>query len=76
MEKAGLVERKHDAEDQRVSRVYLTDAGREIRAEMRARLERLAGETLAGFTVEERALLRRLLLQVYENLVRATGQAN
>jgi DNA-binding MarR family transcriptional regulator len=75
MEKAGFVVRQPDPEDQRVSRVYLTDAGREIRAEMRARLDRLAEDTLAEFTVKERALLRLLLLQVHENLVRATGQA-
>jgi DNA-binding MarR family transcriptional regulator len=75
MEKSGFLVRQPDPEDQRVSRVYLTDAGREIRAEMRARLDRLAEETLAGLTVEDRALLRKLLLQVHENLVRATGRA-
>jgi DNA-binding MarR family transcriptional regulator len=72
MEKAGFLVRQPDPEDQRVSRVYLTDAGREIRTEMRTRLDRLAQDTLAGLTVEERALLRRLLLQVHENLVCAT----
>ncbi|MEA3375684.1 MAG: MarR family transcriptional regulator, partial [Chloroflexota bacterium] len=30
MEQAGFIERRPDADDQRVSRVYLTDAGREI----------------------------------------------
>ena len=72
MEKAGFLSRRPDPEDQRVSRVYLTDAGREIRAEMRARLDRLAEETLAGLSAEERASLHELLLRVQENLERAT----
>ena len=71
MEKAGFVLRQPDADDQRVSRVYLTDAGREVRAEMHAALRTLAEQTFSGFTVEERVLLRRLLLQVYDNLTRA-----
>ncbi len=70
MEKAGFVVRQPDPEDQRISRVYLTDAGREIRAEMRALLRSLAADTFAGFTLEERVLLRRLLLQVHDNLAR------
>lgn len=74
MEKAGFVQRRPDASDQRVSRVYLTEAGRAIQAEMRAVLQRLAEETFAGFTLEERVLMRRLLLQVRENLQRATGE--
>jgi DNA-binding MarR family transcriptional regulator len=72
MEKAGFVSRRPDPEDQRVSRVYLTDAGREIQFEMVAVLHALAEETFAGFTLEERDLLWRLLLQVHTNLVRVT----
>jgi DNA-binding MarR family transcriptional regulator len=68
MEKAGFVTRIPDDHDQRVSRVFLTNAGREIRADMRAVLQQLAEETFADFTVEERILLRRLLLQVRDNL--------
>lgn len=68
MEKAGFVARQPDDEDQRVSRVYLTDAGREIRVVMRAVLQQLAEETFAGFTMEERVLLRQLLLRVHDNL--------
>jgi DNA-binding MarR family transcriptional regulator len=73
MEKAGFLSRRADPADQRVSRVYLTEAGREIRTEMRARLDRLAEETLAGFSAEERELLRGLLLRVQENLARVTS---
>jgi DNA-binding MarR family transcriptional regulator len=72
MEKAGFVIRQADAEDQRVSRAYLTDAGRDIRSEMHSLLGRLAEETFAGFTTEERLVTRGLLERIKENLARAT----
>lgn len=72
MEKAGFVVRKPDAEDQRVSRVYLTKAGRAIQRRVQAVWKRMDRETFAGFTQEERALLRRFLQQIRENLRRVT----
>jgi len=74
MEKAGFVERRPDAEDQRVSRVYLTDAGRAIQAEVHQVFRALEEEGFAGFTLEERVLLRRFLLQIRENLANAIGE--
>jgi DNA-binding MarR family transcriptional regulator len=74
MEKAGFVERRDDPEDQRVSRVYLTDAGRAIQAEVHRVFRELDGETCAGLTPEERDWLRQVLLRIRENLVRATGE--
>ena len=72
MEKVGLVERKHDAEDQRVSRVYLTEAGRALQGDVEQAWQRLEDEILRDFTLEERVLLRRLFLQMRENLMRVT----
>jgi DNA-binding MarR family transcriptional regulator len=72
MEKAGLVERRHDAEDQRISRVYLTEAGRGQQAGVEQAWRKLEDEIFAGFTLEERVLLRRLFLQMRENLMRVT----
>ena len=71
MEKAGFVKRKPDAEDQRVSRVYLTDAGRAIQTEMVRTLRRLDEEALTDFTSKDQVLLRRLFLQIRDNLTRA-----
>ncbi|MFO7917276.1 MAG: MarR family transcriptional regulator [Anaerolineae bacterium] len=68
MEKAGFVRRKQDEEDQRVSRVYLTETGRAIQTEMMEVLRELDEETFCGFTEVERALLRRFLLQMRDNL--------
>jgi DNA-binding MarR family transcriptional regulator len=72
MEKAGLVERKHDAEDQRVSRVYLTETGRALQGDVERTWSRLEDEIFDGFTLEERVLLRRFFLQMRENLMRVT----
>jgi len=66
--RAGLVERRVDAEDQRVSRVYLTEKGRAQRAPIERIWRELEAWSFANFTLEERLLLRRLLLQVYTNM--------
>jgi DNA-binding MarR family transcriptional regulator len=72
MEKAGFVRRRSDPEDQRVSRVYLTDAGRSIQNEVERVWHTLEDETFVGFSLEERVLLRRFLLQMRDNLIQVT----
>ena len=72
MEKAGLVERRHDAEDQRVSRVYLTETGRALQEDVEQAWRRLENELFADLTLEEQVLLRRFFLQMRENLVQVT----
>jgi DNA-binding MarR family transcriptional regulator len=73
MEKTGFVARQADPDDQRVSRVYLTDVGRNIRENVNQVFRQLEDETFANFTLEEHALLRRFFLQMRENLLRAGG---
>lgn len=68
MERAGFVERRPDLEDQRVSRVYLTDAGREIQRPVERIWAELEVETMEGLSEEERDRLEQLLERVYENL--------
>ncbi len=68
VERAGLVERRRDPEDARVSRVYLTERGRALREPVRRAWADLDRQTLAGFTTEERLLVRRLLIHMRENL--------
>ena len=70
MEKAGFVDRRDDVQDQRISRVYLTAAGRAVQEQVRGVWARLEAETFDGFTLEERVLLRRFFLQMRENLLR------
>jgi DNA-binding MarR family transcriptional regulator len=70
MQEAGFVQRRRDTEDQRVSRVYLTAAGREIQERVREVWRQLEDEALAEFTPEDRTLLRRFLTQIRDNLAR------
>lgn len=68
MEKAQLVERMPDPEDQRVSRVYLTEAGREVTREVKEVMSVLDEECFRHFSEEEQMLLRRLFMQMRDNL--------
>lgn len=69
MEKSGLVERRPDERDQRVSRVYLTDKGREALAAVREATRIVEERALEGLLPEERLLMRRILLQMRQNLL-------
>ena len=68
MESSGLVERRTDSEDNRVSRVYLTEKSAELPESIEQIWITLEQRTFASFTLDERVLLRRLLLQIITNL--------
>ncbi len=68
METAGLVERRQDIEDGRVSRIFLTQEGQNLHEPVREVWAELENISMANLTADERILLRRLLLQVYQNL--------
>lgn len=70
MEKSGLAVRRADAEDNRVSRVYLTEQGKNLQNAVCDVWDQVEARITTGLSTEERVLLRRLLLQVYENLNR------
>ncbi len=72
MQKAGFVERRPDPDDERVSRVYLTESGRTVQADVRGVWHTLEKEAFAEFTEEERALLRQFFFQIRANLLRVT----
>lgn len=64
----GLVERRPDSIDARVSRVYLTEQGRALLPGVLKVWQNLEETVLQGLTETEQLLLRRLLMQVYHNL--------
>jgi DNA-binding MarR family transcriptional regulator len=70
MEAEGLITRRPNPDDARVSLVYLGDLGRQIEQQVAESWERVESQAMAGMTAEERMLLRRLLMQVRENLSR------
>jgi DNA-binding MarR family transcriptional regulator len=68
MERAGLIERKPDPTDARVSRVYLTERGRALEQPVLNVWKQLEAQTVVGLSLTEQALLHRLLMQVLTNL--------
>lgn len=68
MENAGLVSCCRDAEDGRLSRVSLTDEGRDLQVPVQAVWSDMENRVLAHLSTAEQDLLQRLLLQVLDNL--------
>ncbi len=68
MERAGLIERRPDPEDARVSLVYLTERGRALEQPVLDVWRQLEARTVSSLSLTEQTLLRRLLLQVATNL--------
>jgi len=69
MEKAGFVERRHDSADERVSHVYLTDAGRAIQDRVQSVWREIEEQSFAGFGDQERGLLQGYLARIRDNLL-------
>ncbi len=68
MEESALVTRRRDTDDNRLVRVYLTDAGREKERSINDQFLRLQEAIFAGISENDRILLRRLLKRMLENM--------
>lgn len=68
MELAGLVERRRDTEDNRVSRVFLTDRGRAIRHGVERAWDEVERATFGCLDDEEQRQMRRLLAKISKSL--------
>ena len=68
MEEASLVTRHRDPNDNRLVRVYLTDAGRRLERDINAQFMRVEAATFAGLSPEDRGALRRMLRQMLRNM--------
>ncbi|MED4136236.1 MarR family winged helix-turn-helix transcriptional regulator [Priestia megaterium] len=68
LEQKGIIHRKRDEKDGRISRVYLTPEGRDLEGPVNERWRKQQDKLLAGIIPEERLLLRRLMKQMEENL--------
>jgi len=71
MEKSELVTRRQDTEDQRISRVYITEKGKKVCEELKNVFIALNEECFSNFTDDDKVLLRRLLTQMRDNLMKA-----
>ncbi|GHO98443.1 hypothetical protein KSF_084910 [Reticulibacter mediterranei] len=70
MERAGLVQRRADSDDARISRVYLTEQGRALCEPAWQMWLDLEQQLTEGLTEAERVLLHRLLATIATNLER------
>lgn len=61
MQKAGAVERRPDTADQRLTRVFLTAAGRDLERQLRGVVAELVNATIANLPENDRRELARLL---------------
>jgi len=68
LEQNGLVERRHDREDRRVVKVYLTDEGRDIVNTLASPVEQFDQSTKRGFSEGEQDRLRAQLQQIIANV--------
>lgn len=68
LEKKGFVSRKKDPDDGRVSLVYLTEKGRELREPIEEIWLQQQEKLLKGFTEENRVFLNDFLQQMENNL--------
>jgi DNA-binding MarR family transcriptional regulator len=64
MERDGLVERRRDPRDARLSRIYLTKRGRMLRDELVPHALAINARQLGGFSTDERLTLLRLLARM------------
>ena len=71
LEKVGLVCKRPDETDLRVTRIYLTEKGRNISSELRQSLEENEQIMMKGFSEEEKAQLRSFLDRMTQNLIEA-----
>lgn len=68
LEKSGLVERKQDKKDQRVSRIFLTESGEKVCEKLKVIHAEIERECFEGFSEEEKIVIRRLFMQIRDNL--------
>jgi MarR family transcriptional regulator, organic hydroperoxide resistance regulator len=68
MEAAGLIERRRDAKDARLVRLYLTGKGRSLQAPIESELRGLEARALASVNEREQRQLERALGKIVGNL--------
>jgi MarR family transcriptional regulator, organic hydroperoxide resistance regulator len=72
MEEAGLVTRQRDSEDNRLVRVYLTEAGRQKERAITEQFLKLEGTIFEGVNENDRVRMRALLQQMLQNMTTKT----
>jgi DNA-binding MarR family transcriptional regulator len=74
MQKAGAVERRPDAADQRLTRVFLTVAGRDLERQLRGVVAEFVNETIGSLLENDRRELARLLGELGASMSQALAR--
>ena len=75
LEKAGFLYRKADEKDQRISRIYLTEKGKQAKENGMKKVKENEKILLSGLSDAELCLLRRMLEQITENIDKIPGSS-
>ncbi len=70
IEGQGVISRRTDAQDRRLTRVYLTRKGREIEHEMHTGVAYYINHTVGALSADEQKSLERLLTRLADNIAR------
>lgn len=76
LEKTGLLFRRADEKDQRISRNYLTEKGHQAKENGMRKIKENEKILLEGFSDAELCLLKRFLRQLMNNIDRIPGKNN
>lgn len=68
MEKADLVVRRRDPQDERISRIYITDKGKGLMNQLREIMLATEAMTLTGFSEKEINDIKLLLIRILDNI--------
>ena len=69
-----LIKKVKDENDMRVSRIFLTEKGKEVFSEVKDVWNILEVQTVEGLTDEEKQVLKKLLLRLLSNFDNHNGQ--
>lgn len=72
MEKTGYIERLENPKDKRQIQVFLTPRGEEVEILLRKKEKEEEKQCFSNFTPEEKVIMRRLCMQICENLIQYT----
>ena len=75
LEKAGFLYRKADEKDQRISRIYLTEKGKQAKEDGMKKVKENEKILLSGLSDAELCLLKRMLEQITENIDKIPGNS-
>ncbi|MCI9423308.1 MAG: MarR family transcriptional regulator [Dorea sp.] len=69
LEERGFITKEPDERDQRILRICLSEAGKECIEKIKSIMKNMEEILYRGFSVEERLLFQRLLLEMRENML-------